>query len=401
MVVRAFLLFSFVLLQLGRTAAQEEVVLPDVELSVSATELSNVLSHSLAADGDLVVVGAVQDDAESEEYGFATVFRQDMDGEWTREATLTPEAPTAISLFGTSVAVSGEVVVVGAPGEDSFAGAVYAFRYDDELATWSAPARIVAEDASPFDNFGHAVSCSGDTVVIGAWADDGPGEEQPLSGSATVFVWDSETSTWLQQARLTAASAGAEDCFGWSVAVDGDAAVIGAHQADAKQGAACVFRRSEGVWSQEARLEPSDGTAGDAFGWDVGISGDTVVVGAPFCDTASRDAGAGYVFVLGAPGLDGWSESTKLTVSGGARGARCGNAVTVVTDVIVLGAPSTGPAGTGSGGAYRFEHDTETNTWTHQRLGDSPGLGSAVAVAGTTVVSTGRPGSSIHLHIQD
>ena len=140
-------------------------------------------------------------------------------------------------------------------------------------------AKLTASDAAADDVFGNGfVSISGDTAVVGAYLNDDAGTD---SGSAYVFVRNG--TSWTQQAKLTASDAAAGDQFGFAVSISGDTAVVGAFgndDAGSNSGSAYVFVRSGTSWTQQAKLTASDAAAGDGFGVPVSISGDTAVVGA-------------------------------------------------------------------------------------------------------------------------
>jgi hypothetical protein len=106
-------------------------------------------------------------------------------------------------------------------------------------------------------------------------------------------VFGRSGSSWPQQAKLTASDATSGDNFGWSVALYGPTAVVGAYDKKSGRGAAYVFGRSGSSWPQEAKLTASDATSGDNFGWSVALYGSTAVVGAPFKNSGT---GAAYVF---------------------------------------------------------------------------------------------------------
>ena len=136
---------------------------------------------------------------------------------------------------------------------------------------------------------------SGDTAVVGAFLDNSP---LPDAGSAYIFVRTG--GVWTQQAKLTASDAAAGDRFGTSVAVSGDTAVVGAYfddDAGSSSGSAYAFVRTGGVWMQQAKLTASDAAANDQFGYSVALSGDTAVVGAYQDDDAGSNSGSAYVFV--------------------------------------------------------------------------------------------------------
>ena len=260
-----------------------------------------------------------------------------------QSAKLTPSDGAAGDNFGWSVAVDGDTAVAGAES-----GAAYVFTR--ESGVWSQGAKLTPSDDTSGDRFGWSVAVDGDTAVAGAYLDDDNGSE---SGSAYVFT--SESGVWSQSAKLTPSDGAAGDRFGYSVAVDGDTAVAGAFgDADngSASGSAYVFTRESGVWSQSAKLTPSDGARGDYFGWSVAVDGDTVVVGAYFDDDNGSDSGSAYVFTRES-GV--WSQSAKLTASDGASGDWFGRSVAVDGDTAVAGAVFDDHNGTWSGSAYLFD----------------------------------------------
>jgi hypothetical protein len=180
------------------------------------------------------------------------------------------------------VAVSGDTLVAGAFGDDDFgadSGSAYFFRSDDE-GVWTETAHVTASDGAAGDLFGGAVAIAGGTAVVGACGDDDNGID---SGSA--YVFRSIEGTWMQVAKLTPADGAAEDRFGCAVAVSGDTIVIGARGDDdhgTDSGSAYVFREnSAGDWEEIFKLTDADGADGDWFGRAVGISGETIIIGAP------------------------------------------------------------------------------------------------------------------------
>jgi hypothetical protein len=154
-------------------------------------------------------------------------------------------------------------------------------------------AKLLASDGAATDNFGYSVAVAGDTAVIGARDDDNGN----LSGSAYVFVRDS-TGAWAQQAKLLPSDGAAGDYFGDSVALAGDTAVIGAYGDDDFSGSAYVFvRDGTGAWTEQAKLIASDRELYESSCGSVGVSGTTVVTGAPYHDVeGAMNAGAAYVF---------------------------------------------------------------------------------------------------------
>ena len=202
------------------------------------------------------------------------------------------------------------MAIVGAPGDrddgpDS--GSTYLF---DGQTGWSQIAKLTASDAAAVDRFGTSVAINGDLAIVGAPLDDDGG---PDSGSA--YLFDGSTG-WSQIAEFTASDAGRSDEFGYSVAISDDLAIVGAWGDDdggSASGSAYLFDGSTG-WSQIAKLTASDAGRGDEFGYSVAISGDLAVAGARLDDDSGSASGSGYVFDRSI----GWSQVAKLTESGAA-----------------------------------------------------------------------------------
>ena len=128
-----------------------------------------------------------------------------------------------------------------------------------------------------YDNFGDSVAIAGDTIVVGA-----PGDDDNGSDSGSAYVFTRTGTTWTEQAKLTASDGAADDYFGSSVAIAGDTIVVGASGDDDEwqcSGSAYVFTRTGTTWTEQAKLTASDGAANDHFGGSVAIAGDTIVVG--------------------------------------------------------------------------------------------------------------------------
>ncbi len=215
---------------------------------------------------------------------------------WSEQQKLEASDASADDFFGDSVAISGETVVVGAHGDDGAAGfdqgSAYVFVRSGGV--WSEQQKLEASDAAALDSFGWSVAISGETIVVGAPFDDGAaGENQ---GSAYVFVRSG--GVWSEQQKLEASDAAYFNIFGTSVAISGETVVVGAVESGSQgtfQGSAYVFVRTDGVWSEQQRLKPSDAEDSAVFGHSVAISGETVVVGAP------GEFRAAYVYVADNP----------------------------------------------------------------------------------------------------
>lgn len=216
--------------------------------------------------GDYVVVGAEHDDSDR---GSAYIFKHSSNN-WIQEAKLIASDRASEDYFGQDVSISDDYAIVGAVGDDSNRGSVYVYKRNSE--NWSQEAKLIASDGKSYDMFGVSVSHTGDYLIIGARGDDS------YRGSAYIFKRNGEN--WSQEAKLSASGGEAGDHFGQSVSIDGDYAIIGARGYDLCRGTAYIFKRSGTSWSQQARLIASDSATGDWFGYTVSIDGDYAIVGA-------------------------------------------------------------------------------------------------------------------------
>jgi hypothetical protein len=218
---------------------------------------------------------------------------------WSFQQKVLPADGLVNDGFGTSVSVAGDTLTVGAPGDDTPAGAdagsAYVFLRSGGL--WVQQEKLVAADAAPGDALGQSIAVEGDTAIVGAYRDDTPAGVD--AGSAYVFFRSG--ATWAEQQKLVASDGASGDRLGVSVSLSGEAAAVSAPQTSVPggpgPGAAYVFSRSGTTWTEHAKLVAPDAVAGDGFGQAVSLSGDTVAVGAPFDATPDgADAGSAHVF---------------------------------------------------------------------------------------------------------
>jgi len=309
------------------------------KLLASDAQANDYFGYSVAVSGDTAVIGAYAEDTGGSTAGAAYVFTR-TGGSWTQQAKLMASDAQASDFFGASVAVSGDTAVIGAYREatgGSTAGAAYVFTRTG--GSWTQQAKLLASDAQANDYFGYSVAVSGDTAVIGAYAEDTGG-----STAGAAYVFTRTGGSWTQQAKLMASDAQASDFFGASVAVSGDTAVIGAYReatGGSTAGAAYVFTRTGGSWTQQAKLMASDAQGNDFFGASVAVSGDTAVIGAYSEDTGGSDAGAVYVFTRSG---GAWTQQAKLLASDAQSSDQFGFSVAVSGDTAVIGALSADAA---------------------------------------------------------
>jgi hypothetical protein len=339
----------YVFVRSGTTWTQQ------AHLFASDGAADDLFGVSIAISGNTMVVGAYADDTPAgSSVGSAYVFVRS-GATWTQQAHLFASDGAADDIFGWVVAISGDTVVVGARNDNTVNGsdAGSAYVYARSGTTWSEETHLLANDAAIQDLFGFSVAISGDTIVVGAVADDTPAGTN--AGSAYVFVRSG--TSWPQQAHLFASDAAPFDQFGVSVAISGETVAVGANFDDTvggvDAGSAYTFVRSGASWPQQGRLFASDGTTSDQFGFTAAISGESVVVGASFDDTAGGvDAGSAYTF--GRSGT-AWSPQAHLVASDGAANDQFSTSVAVSGDTAVVGAWADSTAsGANAGSAYVF-----------------------------------------------
>ncbi len=303
-----------------------------------------------------------------------------------------------VDRFGEALAIAGDLLAVGAPGEQSLApgidgdqqsdaafdvGAVYLFERDGG-GGWAQAAYLKASNPDAGDGFGSVVDADSGRVIVGAELEDGgasgvdgDGTSNALGGAGAAYLFGRNgAGTWVQQAYLKASDPDAGDRFGAAVAISGDLAAVGAPLEDsaatgvdgddgddsrAAAGAVYLFRRdADGDWSPLAYLKASNTDAGDRFGAAVAVDGDLVAVGAPGEDSAatgvggdqaddSLDApGAVYVFERGASG--GWTQIAYLKASNTGSQDNFGSSVALRGNTLAVGAPGENSAATGVDG---------------------------------------------------
>ena len=329
---------------------QKKLVAPD-------GAASDDFGGSVAISGTTALVGASSHDvAGVGQAGAAYVFVRS-GGVWKLQKELTDSAPSAIGLFGDSVALSGDTALVGVPGFDWLAGtdAGAACIYVRSNGKWSLQQRLFADDFAPSDDFGGSVAISGDTAVVGApWHDTGG-----KSDAGAAYVFARSHGVWTRQMPdLHAGDAAIQDEFGFSVALSGNTAVVGAPRRDtggkANAGAAYVFVRSSGAWGQQAQLTAADGNAQDEAGYSVAVTGGRALLGSPGNSGGSIfHNGATYDFARS--GIT-WAQQRKLTAADNAQDAQFGSSVALGGETALIGAPDWGSmGGTSYGAAYVFQ----------------------------------------------
>jgi hypothetical protein len=378
------------------------ITLPETSLGISAPVVGAELGYSVAVSGDFTIAGKPFDGGGS---GSATTFFYN--GAWSEQALTLPTLG-ASDRFGESVAISGQIAVVGAPGDANNTGAIYIYRY---LGVWGTPIKLTPGDGLSSDNFGHSVSISGETIVVGSYGNLGKGaayvyrymngvweQDQKLissdgaaldsfgysvaifentiavgapydsnlglnSNTGSVYIYRYNKITvpvWVQEAQLFSASPAIGDNFGYSVAISDCRALIGVLNKStvqgANSGAAVVYHydTSTMAWIEKAVLVSSSSVANDQFGVSVAISNDTLVVGS-FNTVSNLDHGKAYYYHYDqgpTPSAGNWIETQTITDPSGAGGDQFGFSVAISDDRIVIGSPLKDLAGLNSATGY-------------------------------------------------
>jgi len=361
--------------------------------------------NDVAISGDTMVVGAPK----QSDGGAAYVFVRDNNG-WSQQAVLKASNEGLFDGFGTSVSISGNTIVVGAPYEDSDSttvnsgsgndgspdsGAAYVFIRLN--GNWIEEAYLKNLFETPGGEFGFDVAVSGDTIVVGV-----PHQANQLPHSGAAHVYKKSGSNWVYDTQLKAINFGEDDRFGHSVAISADTIVVGAFGESSdfigvnggdgfndnapSSGAAYVFTKDDISWPQTHFIKASNTEAADVFGFDVAISGGTIVVGAvgessnatgingDQNNNAKDGSGAAYIFNRSVNSPDNsvnWSQQAYVKASEtdirddfGFKVAISGNIAVIAAlgeDRSVVGYDNDEP----SSGAV-FVYHKEDSSWTEQ-----------------------------------
>ncbi|MFZ0319946.1 MAG: hypothetical protein WAL56_12555 [Candidatus Sulfotelmatobacter sp.] len=369
------------------------------ELTASNGAKGNLFGSSVAMSGNMIVVGAPEvKDGGNNLVGAAYVFVKPASG-WanmTQTAKLSCANAGSYVPCGSQVAISGNTIVTG--GYDSTILQYVTLVFVEPSGGWrnmTQTAELTGSDGGTMEEGINAVAISGDTILAGDPISSVLGFEE-----GEVYLYVKPASGWVnatQTAILSPSDGGQDWLFGWSVALDGDVAVIGAIDANMEVGAAYVFVEPDGGWvnmTQTAKLTASDGAYNNLLGVSVAISGATVVAGAPDETLGSNPLqGAAYVFVEPSAGWQDATETAKLTLSSGGKGNNFGDSVSASGNTILVGAPNIKyGSNVAQGAAYIFNKPASGWATTGQPAekfsagAQGSSFGGSVLVAGTTAV---------------
>jgi len=314
---------------------------------------------AVAASRDVVVVGAISAGA-----GAAYVYQRDNAeyDSWRLIKRLVPDGPSEVKRFGQAVAIRGDTIVVGAPNESEtnvVSGVVYIYGRDvGGTNNWGLVRRILPPDASSLQQFGASLSLDGDTLAIGSEGDDDRGQE-----SGSVYIHQRNlggTNAWGQVIKLRAPDGLAGDRFSSGLGLSGDTLVVGAGGDDSAfvdSGSAYVFERNFGgtsAWGMVKKILPTNDSEQGQFGRAVAIARDVIVVGAPLDDNRGSASGSASIFGRNVGGTNNWGLVIELAPADGMPDDQFGSAVTIDGGTIMVGAPRHDARGTDSGAVYQF-----------------------------------------------
>jgi len=338
------------------------------KLLPSNPDIFDQFGWSVDLDGDIAVIGAPEEDGDATEVdgtqnnegnntGAAYVYVRNGEN-WEQAAYLKSDSDFGQQGFGTSVAISGNSIVVGSPHTSipGFSSPGAAFVFTEGEDGWSRTQRLAAHFPGTDDEFGHSVAIDGDSIVVGAphedsLADSIDGEaNNDGNDSGAAYLFSKMPDGWSMTAYFKAKNTeNRDDQFGHSVAISGDRILIGAPMEDSgdrfalgindnrnnNSGAAYLFTNTDEVWNQVQFLKAPQVTSGDEFGHAVDFDGDMFIIGAPLDSRRERESGAIHVYK---PGIARWFAIENLKTPAPQASAQFGYSVAISGDQILAGA---------------------------------------------------------------
>ncbi|QPB82040.1 hypothetical protein CWC22_003055 [Pseudoalteromonas rubra] len=347
--------------------------------------------YGAAIDGNTVVVGAHKADINGiNDGGVGYVYVLGEKG-WQQQAKLVAKPLSADDTLGGKVVLKNDIAMLGGMRRDDKgkdAGAVVAFARKAD--TWTQTEIFTAPDAKPGDAFGQSVAFTDKLLVIGA-----PRNDAKANDAGAAYIYTRSGDTWRYQSKIMASDGAAGDLFGIDVAVDGNTIVVGAdlHDKTAENaGAVYIYVQDGEQWHQQAKLMASDGGDTDIFGVRVAISGDTALISARRDDVEGLGVDAGSAYIFERKGTR-WTEAQKLTSPDGAADDRFGRGVALSGDTAIISAMNHDAQGKDTGALYVYKKRADgwhysskvvaNNAQPGDQLGWNVGLSDGKAVIAT------------------
>ena len=351
----------------GQTTATIEINLvdnsytePEVYFYVDLSNLnSNGTAVTLTDDRAKVTI----EDNDSEYKDLFYDYRFHNESAYQGKSTLhAQEYVSQNDQFGYKITADGDTLISSAPYLDAplaDQGGVFVYVRNDEGTptdrfddTWAYQATLLAPDGQAFDQFGWSLAISGDTAVIGAL------NETDSENSGAVYIFTRSGTTWTFQQKLTAPPAESNLLFGSEIAIQGNTLVVGSPLDQDGDGSISIYKRVSGIWSLVQSISNPDLNGADAqFGTSIAIDQKHLVIGA-----ANYDSGRGSAYIFNQTGDDQWTLSQKFISPIATYGRQFGISVSIENDLLLIGEPDfTNSAW--HGGAHLFRLNSATNVW--------------------------------------
>ncbi|MHC1727000.1 MAG: FG-GAP repeat protein [Syntrophobacteraceae bacterium] len=338
---------AYVFRRIGRSYVQEaKLTAPDPELGAE-------FGRAVAVKGNTIVVGArFASSGSTERAGAAYIYRKHR-GDWIFEQKLTAGDSSAEDNFGRAVALDNNLIVVTARKEDTIVendGSAYVFRRKGH--TWVEESKLTAGDSTNQARFGQSVAVQGNLIVVGARDANTPVDK----GAGAIYLFTRQGNEWVEVSKLAASDGVKGDQFAFSLAIDGGVIAVGARRADPEglkeAGAVYLYGTRKGKWSEIAKLTASDAAAGDEFGHSVAATGGLILVGARRADIdGNKDQGTVYLFRQFG---NKCKEMLKITAFNGAAGDEFAHSMAAHGNTIVVGANLADADEIDQGAAYVY-----------------------------------------------
>ena len=326
-------------------STESQVVCSDTKLIASNRTRDDYFGSAIAISGDYAIVGAYGDDNNR---GAAYIFKREGTN-WIEQTKLKRAVPRESNdYFGYSVAIGGDYAIVGAYKVNENRGEAYVFKL--ESTRWIEQAKLRRTPSGESnDFFGYSVAISGDYAVVGAHGRS--------SGRGAAYIFKRDDISWNQQAELFASDGSTRNYFGHLTSISGNYAIMTTVISRTYGSPLYIIKRDGAIWEEQVKVNPPNGPILNAFGSSASISGDYVVIGAHDDDTDNNDD-TGSVYVFKREGAN-WIEQTRLTALDSDSFDHFGSSVSISNDCILIGAPDDDDHyfGRDSGSAYVFELD--------------------------------------------
>ena len=245
----------------------------EIKLIAADGAAQDSFGWSVSISGDTAIVGAPQDGGS---IGSAYIFVRDpVTNSWTQAQKILATDGALYDQFGESVSISGDSAIVGAKWDDSYRGSAHVFVRDPDTGVWTQQQKLLASDGAAYHIFGKSVAISGDIAIVGADYSTGIAND---TGFAYIFVRDPATGVWTEQEKLAPSDGVINDYFGYRVAIDGETAVVGSGLAGGRS-YTYKYNSGTGNWYESKLIRTN---TSESVGRNVSIRGDIAITGAPY-----------------------------------------------------------------------------------------------------------------------